>query len=120
MNVTYDPKADAMYINMTIKTQQAIEEIVREVVTKYQPEKIILFGSAARGEMTPDSDLDFFIIKRDVPHRGIDRHYDLVKRIHYCFASDFLICTPREVETRVALGDPFVTQILAEGKVLYG
>ncbi|OGG13729.1 hypothetical protein A2875_04080 [Candidatus Gottesmanbacteria bacterium RIFCSPHIGHO2_01_FULL_46_14] len=104
---------------MTHQTQKQLDTIVQEIVTKYQPEKIILFGSAARGEATEDSDFDFFIVKHDVPHRGIDRHYDLMKRIRYRHASDFLICTPAEVEKRLALGDPFIRDIVTQGRVLY-
>lgn len=105
---------------MTQQTQKQLDKIVDEIVTKYQPEKVILFGSVARGEVTEDSDYDFFIVKRDVPYRGIDRHYDLMKRIRYRHASDFLICTPAEVEKRLALGDPFIREIMTQGRVLYG
>lgn len=105
---------------MTQQTQKQLDMIVREIVTKYQPEKVILFGSVARGAETEDSDYDFFIVKRDVPYRGIDRHYDLMKRIRYRHASDFLICTPAEVEKRLALGDPFIREIMTQGRVLYG
>lgn len=105
---------------MTQQTQKQLDKIVREIVTKYQPEKVILFGSVARGAETEDSDYDFFIVKRDIPYRGIDRHYDLMKRIRYRHASDFLICTPAEVEKRLALGDPFIREIMAQGRVLYG
>lgn len=105
---------------MSIKSQQAIDKIVHEIVTKYQPEKVILFGSAARGENTQDSDYDFFIIKSNVPYLGRDRYYDLMKVIQYQHASDFLICTPQEVTTRLAMGDPFITSVMTEGKVLHG
>lgn len=105
---------------MTQQTQKQLDKIVDEIVTKYQPEKVILFGSVARGAETEDSDYDFFIVKRDVPYRGIDRHYDLMKRIRYRHASDFLICTPAEVEKRLALGDPFIREIMTQGRVLYG
>ena len=43
--------------------QALIEEIVRRVLQTIQPERIILFGSAASGRMTPDSDIDLLIIK---------------------------------------------------------
>lgn len=105
---------------MTLQQQQDIDVIVGEIVANYQPEKIILFGSAARGDMTPDSDFDFFIVKSDVPHLGKDRYYELMRRIEYRHASDFLICTPQEVSSRIAMGDPFITSILTEGRVLYG
>lgn len=105
---------------MTMQTQSAIDTIVHEIVANYQPERVILFGSAARGEETEDSDFDFFIIKSDVPHLGKDRYYELMRRIEYRHASDFLICTPQEVSCRMAMGDPFIASILTEGRLLYG
>ena len=46
-----------------IVNPQVLEEIVRRIVTCAHPEKIILFGSGARGEMSPDSDIDLLVIK---------------------------------------------------------
>ncbi len=42
-----------------------IEEIVRRVLSVTSPERIILFGSAATGTMTPDSDMDLLIVEPD-------------------------------------------------------
>lgn len=39
-------------------------EIVRRVLSVAQPERVILFGSAARGEMTPDSDIDLLVLEQ--------------------------------------------------------
>ena len=44
--------------------QEVLEEIIRRVFQTAQPERIILFGSVARGEMGPNSDLDLLVIKR--------------------------------------------------------
>jgi predicted nucleotidyltransferase len=44
---------------------EAIDEIVRRLVAYYHPERIYLFGSAARGEFGPDSDLDFCVVLPD-------------------------------------------------------
>jgi predicted nucleotidyltransferase len=46
-----------------ILTEEMLQEIVRRIVEAVRPEKIILFGSAAREEMGPDSDLDLLVIK---------------------------------------------------------
>lgn len=105
---------------MTQALQKEISSIVDQLVVHYKPDKIILFGSAARDKATEDSDLDFFIIKRDVPRVGRERYYQLAKTVSYGRASDFLICTPQEVETRMSLGDPFMKHVLTEGKILYG
>src|SRR6266850_1145411 len=45
--------------------QEAIEEITRRLVEYFQPERIYLFGSVARGDDGPDSDLDFLVVVPD-------------------------------------------------------
>ena len=45
--------------------EQAIAEITRRLVDYYHPERIYLFGSAARGDGGPDSDLDFCVVLPD-------------------------------------------------------
>lgn len=97
-----------------------IQNITRQIVEKYKPQKIILFGSAARGEFGPDSDLDFLIIKDRVPKRQLDRMYKLHLLVDYDIATDFFIYRSREFDKRLNLGDPFIKTILKEGKVLYG
>lgn len=96
-----------------------IEYISKEITRKYRPQKIILFGSAARGNFGPDSDLDFFIIKDD-PRPGGERIYDVSGMFEHNVATDVIIYTPAEVKQCIKWGDPFVKEILAKGKVLYG
>jgi predicted nucleotidyltransferase len=50
-----------------------IKDITQQIIDKYKSEKIILFGSAARGETDSDSDADFLIIKKDPSYYGADR-----------------------------------------------
>jgi len=50
--------------------QKKLSEIIRRIVKVAAPEKIILFGSAVRGEMGPNSDVDLLVIKRGKFHRG--------------------------------------------------
>jgi uncharacterized protein len=54
----------------TTLDQRKLSEIIRRIVKVAAPEKIILFGSAARGEMGPNSDVDLLVIKRGRFHRG--------------------------------------------------
>lgn len=99
--------------------QEEVESIKKQLVEKYKAEKIILFGSAAEGLYTPDSDVDFFIIKSD--KKGFhERLVDVYRLIKKNVAADFIVYTPQELKKRVILGDPFIKSILAEGKVLYG
>ena len=48
----------------------ALDLLVRRIVEIARPDRIIVFGSAARGDMGPDSDIDLLVIKTDVEHRG--------------------------------------------------
>jgi predicted nucleotidyltransferase len=100
--------------------QNEIESITAQLIEKYKPEKIILFGSAARGDATPDSDLDFLIIKNDTPYKGRDRMIEVSRLIDRNLPADFLVYRPEEFEKRLAMGDPFLEMVVAEGKVLYG
>jgi predicted nucleotidyltransferase len=96
-----------------------IGNILSQLVRLYKPEKVILFGSLARGEITEGTDIDLFIIKNDPPELGVDRIRELDAMIKYTLATDFIVYRPEEVEQRVKLGDPFIKEILEEGKVLY-
>lgn len=105
---------------MTPSLQSEIESITAQLVDKYKPEKIILFGSAARGDATPDSDMDFLIIKNDTPYMGRDRMIEVSRLIDRNLPADFLVYRRDEFEKRLAMGDPFLEMVVAEGKVLYG
>jgi predicted nucleotidyltransferase len=105
---------------MGLEFEKEIQSITTQLIEKYGPEKIILFGSVARGEYDQANDLDFLIIKQDVPFYGIDRMRELDELIDRNVAADMLVYRPDEFEDRVRLGDPFIKAILREGRVLYG
>ena len=105
---------------MDLDFEKEIESITTQLIEKYGPEKIILFGSVARGEYDRANDLDFLIIKRDVPLYGIDRMRELDELVDRNVATDMLVYRPDEFEERVRIGDPFIKAILKEGRVLYG
>lgn len=96
-----------------------IDEIKNQLVEKYKPEKIILFGSAVHEDVEVN-DIDLFIIKKDVPYYGADRIRELYRLIDANVAVDYIVYKPEEVEERLSLGDPFVKKIFKEGKILYG
>lgn len=96
-----------------------IENIKNQLIEKYKPEKIILFGSAAwgKGEI---NDIDLLIIKTDTPYYGIDRMRELDRLIERNIAADMLVYRPEEIKDRLEMGDPFIKKIFKDGKVLYG
>jgi uncharacterized protein len=105
---------------MELEFEKEIQSITTQLIEKYGPEKIILFGSVARGEYDQANDLDFLIIKQDVPFYGIDRMRELDELIDRDVAADMLVYRPDEFEDRIRLGDPFIKAILREGRILYG
>jgi predicted nucleotidyltransferase len=103
-----------------VDVNREIENITNQIIEKYRPEKIILFGSAAKGELKPDSDVDFLIVKKETPHYGADRIRELSRLIEGNVPIDFLIYRPEEFDKRLEMGDPFLRMVLREGRVLYG
>ncbi|MBN1626042.1 MAG: nucleotidyltransferase domain-containing protein [Deltaproteobacteria bacterium] len=103
----------------TSEIDNEIADIKDQLIKKYHPEKIILFGSAVWGKGKAN-DIDLFIIKKDVPHYGDDRLLEIYHLIRADTAVDYIIYKPEEVQDRLSLGDPFVKKIFKEGKVIYG
>lgn len=97
----------------------ALPELVRRIVAVAHPDRIILFGSAARGPGGPDSDLDVLVVKAGVPHRR-----RLAQQIHRALFGlgvpvDVVVMTPEDLDAlRDAVGS-FVGSALREGRELY-
>jgi predicted nucleotidyltransferase len=105
---------------MIFDVEKEISDLTQQIIEKYKPKKVILFGSAARGEWTPDSDADFLIIKDEIPLLGADRMREISRIIDRNISVDFLIYRSEEFNRRLQMGDPFLKNIIKEGKVLYG
>src|SRR4030095_6341222 len=99
-------------------SDEILQEIVRRIVRVAKPEKIILFGSAAREEMGPDSDLDLLVIKscrnRRETARAIRR-----KLIGIGIAKDVIVATPEDIERYKDTIGLIYRPALTEGKMIY-
>lgn len=91
---------------------------ILEQLRKFKPQAIILFGSAARGEMTEDSDLDFLVVI-DTDKPFTDRMRDLRASIRTRTPLDLIVLTPEEARD-FPKKSSFFFQIIKEGKLLYG
>ncbi|HUU26508.1 MAG TPA: nucleotidyltransferase domain-containing protein [archaeon] len=96
-----------------------IEEMVRRIVEKFHPEKIILFGSWARGTAAPDSDVDLLVV---LPVQGSRRSKAM--EIDYALADrdlplDLIVVTPEQFEREKQLIGTFIRPAVLEGKILY-
>ena len=98
--------------------QETLHEIIRRIVAVAQPEKIILFGSAARGEMGPHSDIDLLVIKAGVNRLELTgqiyRHMHGVRE-----AVDIVVVTPEDVERYRESHALVIAPALREGQVVY-
>ena len=98
---------------------EVVDEIVRRIVERFAPEKVILFGSHARGEAGRDSDVDLLVV---MPFAGSKRKKTVEVRLAVRgmgVAKDVFLVTPEELEFyRDAIGT-IVRSALREGKVLY-
>ena len=98
---------------------QAIRAVVKQIAAKFQPEKIILFGSHAYGQPRPESDVDLLVVM-DTPLRSRQQRLEISRALlPRPFPLDVIIRTPRQLEERIAMGDLFLLEITTQGKVLY-
>ena len=73
-----------------------LDEIIRRIVEVAEPDEIVLFGSAARGEMGPDSDVDLLVVKSGVQHRGRLADAIYLRLLGVDLAVDVVVVTPGE------------------------
>ena len=98
--------------------QDVLDEIVQRIVEVAQPEKIILFGSAAKGEMGPNSDVDILVIKSGVHRRRLAQTI-YVNLVGVGQAVDVVVVTPEDVERYKDSFALVIEPALREGKVVY-
>lgn len=99
--------------------EQKLQTIVRTIVQKVHPEKIILFGSWAWGTPASSSDLDLLVIA-DTDRNLRELSGEIrVELWGHRLPMDILVYTPGGIKRRLAMGDFFVRNILQKGRVLY-
>jgi predicted nucleotidyltransferase len=100
-----------------------IESILSEMVIKIRqvgsPEKIVLFGSRARGNARADSDIDLLVVEssRLPRYKRAGRYRKAVAGMF--IAKDIVVWSPEEINEWESVPNAFITTILREGRVLY-
>ena len=102
-----------------LSVQAQIDRMVKRIVKKFHPEQIILFGSQARGDARPDSDVDLLVV---MPVKGSIRELrlDIREALHSIPISvDVIVTTPEDFAWRKDFVGTLEWPAAREGKVLY-
>ena len=108
-----------MEVQAKSTSEQKISEMVRRIVEGFHPDKIILFGSYARGAAGPDSDADLLVV---MPVKGSKREKAIeidVELAGIGLPKDVIVVTPEEAEKYRDVVGTLIYPALREGKVLY-
>ncbi len=97
--------------------QREIKEIVKDLMA-CQPERIILFGSWARGDFNEGSDIDILVIKK-TRARFLDRTESVLAMTRSSMDLEILVYTPEEFQNMQDRGNPFALEVLETGKIMY-
>ena len=104
----------------TVEADEAtLQEVIRRLVAAVDPEKIILFGSRARGDHSPDSDLDILIVadSSQPRHRRAICAYRALRGLK--LPKDILWFTPQEVAEWRSVVNHVIHLAFKEGRLLY-
>lgn len=101
-------------------SDQAVAAAIRALAEGAHPQKIVLFGSYARGDATADSDLDLLVIEDEVPDRAREmvRLRRLLRPLR--IPADVLVYSAEEVQRWGSQPGSALYWALREGKVVYG
>src|SRR3990172_715807 len=95
-----------------------IQDLADRIAREFDPDKIILFGSYARGTPRPDSDVDLLVV---VPFEGKPfwKSVEIMNRVDPQFSIDLLARDPSDTARRFAQGDPLIREAINHGRVLH-
>ncbi|MHC1781339.1 MAG: nucleotidyltransferase domain-containing protein [Anaerolineaceae bacterium] len=104
--------------NRTRIPAETIQALVNEIVDRFHPHRVILFGSYARKNPRPDSDVDLLVV---LPTQlsETEQAAKICREIPYRFGLDLLVCTPKNLAQRLEWGDSFLKEIISTGVTLY-
>lgn len=104
-------------------TKQSLDNILKETVQRIlsvvQPKKVLLFGSASRGEMHKDSDIDILVVVQSGTHRRKTAQKIYRNMIGVGFAVDIIVVTEDDIEEFKDNIGMIIRPAIEEGKILY-
>jgi predicted nucleotidyltransferase len=106
-------------VSVAAFAEGVLDEMTRRIVDRFQPERILLFGSRARGDFRPDSDYDLLVVLKNCGNRrrmAIDVRSELAD---LPAGKDILVAEAAEVEAGASRCPLIIRSALREGEVLY-
>jgi predicted nucleotidyltransferase len=97
---------------------EQIQALSQHIAKKFQPNRIILFGSYAYGQPTEGSDIDLLVIL-PFEEPPVCKAIEIRREIKSPFPLDLMARTPKQIQQRLEMGDFFIQDILQKGLVLY-
>lgn len=95
----------------------AVQRMVRQIAERFQPDKIILFGSYAYGTPNEHSDIDILVV---MPAKNeINQAVRIRRGVEHPFPLDLIVRTPETLSWRLQEGDWFLREIVDRGRTLY-
>lgn len=98
---------------------EGLDDISKRLIEKYEPDRIILFGSRAEETPSEGSDIDLLIVK-ETEKQPLDRQIEvetlLADRV---VPVDIRVYTPYEIRELYSIGSPFIEEIMEKGRLLY-
>ena len=98
--------------------KESINELAERIAREFHPQRIILFGSIARGTATEDSDVDLLVIM-PTEGSGLRKAAEIMNKISPSIPVDLIVRDPEEVRSRLKANDFFLREVVEKGKVLY-
>jgi predicted nucleotidyltransferase len=101
------------------KLDRTLDRMVKRLVSRFNPDQIILFGSHARGTTLPESDIDLLVV---LPLRGSKRAKQVEMRValhDIRVPKDIIVATPEEITRQRNIVGTIIRPALREGRVLY-
>src|SRR3984893_7658995 len=95
----------------------AIRRFARQIAERFQPEKIILFGSYAYGTPHEESDVDLLVIMP--AYDDVNQAIRICCAFEYPFSLDLIVRTPKQIERGLKQNNWFLREIIEKGKVVY-
>ena len=95
-----------------------ISKLAKRIAREFHPQRIILFGSSALGNVTDDSDIDLLVIM-PTGGSGLRKAAEIMNKISPRMPVDLIVRDPEDVQRRLEANDFFLREVVEEGKILY-